>query len=519
MAERCAFVKDDQARINVDAYLRRLKILSDAVQATKAKAGMEWAQRALVEDPEHKVVYAASQLEDILGRIQGEEEPFKHRPGLHLRGFRSRIDDQPMYYRIFVPSNYRSDIGSGVPLFIMPQPVFSTDRPFLESAFVARQREAEDWARVAEKLGIAILWPGYRVRPYGNPIDFTQFEEALAAVRADYRIDPTRIYLHGYCSTGLFSAMEVLRHPKRYAAVAMVNPVLHRSKGRFDERNDFPSNLSYQAWLRETNPMENFDILGTVPIQIMHDELDPDHGPLAHTVELVNKLRAIGGHIELAHYRVPAPRPIRARLVWDQLYWLSRHRRLDASDERISSDTPNTVSEALSERFVVVRGTGGSEEMRAAAARWTDEFAAAWQRTTFVPCPVVDDVQLSAIEARSCNLILVGSEKSNAVWERLSPKLPLKITKDSIEIAGKRHHGRKLSIQAVFSNPEQTERKLVLIGSVHPAASFGTQELAIDGWFSYAIWNTSGEKPELLDAEGKPSTRKAAYSARPVSEP
>lgn len=502
MTERCATVTDDRTAINLHALLRRLEILKDAVRAASPKPGdLEWTRRALVEDPEHKAVYAATALEEILGWLQRGEEPFRHRPGLHLRGFRSRIDDQPMYYRVFVPSSYRPDAGPGVPLFIMPQPVFSANRPFLESAFVARHREAEDWARVAEKLGVAILWPGYRVRPYGNPIDFTHFEEALAAVRADYRIDPTRIYLHGYCSTGMFSAMEVVRHPKRYAAVAMVNPVLRRLKGRFDEREDFPQSRSYRAWLQETDPMEAFDPLGDIPMLIMHDEADPDHGPLSQTVELVNKLRAIGGRVQFDHHRTAAPRPIRERLVRDQLAWLCRQRRVDASDEHGLSNAPATVAGALGTRFVVVRATGGDAAGRGAAARWCDEFAAAWQRTTFVPCRIVEDTQLTDAEERGSNLVLVGSATSNKVWNRLADRLPVRMTQDAIEIGGQGYQGRGLSIQAVLAHPEYAGRKLVVIGSADSAAGFGTQELAIDGWFNYAIWSSESGAPRLLAAE------------------
>lgn len=511
MSDRCSNVSDDRVLINVHAYLRRLEVLKDAIRIANSRPDdMEWSRRAMVEDPEHKAVYAAVALEEILSKLERGEEPFRNVSGLHLRGFRSKIDDQPMYYRVFVPSSYKADTGPGVPLFIMPQPVISTNRPFLESAFVARQREAEDWARVAERLGVAILWPGYRVSPYGNPIDFAHFEEALAAVRSDYRIDPTRIYLHGYCSTGLFSSMEALRHPQRYAAIAMVNPVLRRLKGRYDERDDFPRNASYRAWLRETDPMESFDLLKNIPICLMHDELDSDHGPLSHSVELVNNLRAIGGRIQFDHYRVPADRPIRTRLVQEQLDWLCKQRRADASDRLSISAGPLSVADSLAERFVVVRPTGGG----AAAQRWCSDFEAAWQRMTFVPCRVVDDTQLKAEDEAQSNIVLIGNAEANRAWIRIIGDLPIKMAPDSIDVAGRHYQGQGLSVQCVFAHPKFPNRKIVVIGSLDSKAGFGTQELAVDGWFNYAIWETKAGKTTLMAAErahgseitGNPST-------------
>jgi|GEM_PF-1078483 len=476
---------DARTRINLSAYLRRLEVLRDAVQA----AGYS---DSLLYDADHKAVYAASALEEVLGCLARGEEPFRNRAGLHLRGFRSRIDDQPMYYRVFVPSSYRADLLGGAPLFILPQTPLGGSRPFLESVSVANQRDAEGWSRMAENLGVILLWPGYRVSPYQHSIDFAHYEEVLAVVRADYRIDPERIYIQGLCGSALFSAMEVRRHPRRYAALAMVSPVLHRRKGRSDERVAFRAFEDYRAWLQETDPIVNCESLAGTPIQILHDEVDPDHGPLADSVELVNALHAMGTEIEFER-RSPEPWTIREKLFERQLAWACQQRRTDPSDE-LSADVssePLSVAAVLSERFIVVRGTDGAPEERAAAARWCAEFCAAWKRTTFVDCRVVDDVALTDEESCVSNLVLIGSPARNCVWRRLGASLPLKLTREEIDILGKTHKGLSLGAQAAFSNPEQPVRKVLFIGSAAPDADFGTMELALDGWFSYAIWEAS----------------------------
>jgi len=390
---------------------------------------------------------------------------------------------------VFVPSRYRADSGEVAPLFILPPTPFEVGRPFLESVFVADQRGAEGWARVAEECGVILLWPGYRVNPYGNPIDFAHYEEVLAAVRADYRIDSERIYLQGFCGSALFSAMEVRRHPKRYAALVMVNPVLHRLKGRLDERAEFRAFEAYREWLRATDPLVHCESLAGLPIQIVHDGVDPEHGPLGDSVELVNALRVRGGTVEFARKRVE-PLAIRAEWVWAQLVWACNWRRGDASDElgEDASEEPLSVAAVLGERFIVVRGTGGTVEEREAASRWCEAFCAAWKRTAFVDCRVVDDVALTDEEQRVSHLVLIGSPVSNRVWRRLEAALPLKLTRGKIEILGETRTGDSLGVQAAFPNPEVPERKVLVIGSAAPDADFGTMELALDGWFLWAVW-------------------------------
>jgi len=486
-------IKEDRVRINLDAYLRRLEILRDAVRVAAAAAREPVSTgQSLVYEADHKAVYAANALEEILGRLSRREEPFQNRAGLHLRGFRSKIDDQPMYYRVFVPSSYRADVPEGMPLFIIAQTPLGVSRPFLESVFVANQRDAEGGARMAEERGVILLWPGYRVNPYQNPIDFGHYEEVLAAVRSDYRIDAKRIYLQGFCGSALFSAMEVRRHPKRYAALVMVNPVLHRLKGRLDERAEFRAFEGYRAWLRETDPLVHCESLAGTSIQILHDEIDPDHGPLADSVELVNALQALDAEVEFEHRR-PEPWSIRERLFEKQLEWACQQRRTHPSDE-LGADAraePLSVASVLSERFIVVRGTGGTSEERAAAARWCETFCAAWKRTAFTDYRVVDDIALTDEDWYASNLVLMGSPASNRVWARVAAALPLKLTRDQIDIFGETYREPSLGVQAAFPNPEVPERKVLLIGSAASDANFGTMELALDGWFSYAIWESS----------------------------
>src|SRR5207245_1749275 len=93
--------------------------------------------------------------------------------------------------------------GPPIPLVIIPATVISASRPFLESPFVADQAGAEWISRDAEKLGVGVLWAGYRVRPYGNPIDLAHLDEVTGAAARDYHFDSARFTLWGTSSAGL----------------------------------------------------------------------------------------------------------------------------------------------------------------------------------------------------------------------------------------------------------------------------------------------------------------------------
>lgn len=488
---------DDRVRLNLDTLLFRIEFLSkDARKETGHSTNI---QAASTRHRDYKVIAAARALDDAMIRLARGEEAFRHRPGLHLRAFRSRIDGQPLHYRLFVPSNYQ-DKGNGLPLAIVMSTVFERTSPYLESVYAEQQTEAETWAAAAEKLGVGLLWPGYRSCPYGNPTDFAYLEEVLGAVTADYQLDPDRLYLYGLCSAGMTSSMEVIRHTDKYAAVAFLNPVLHRLKGRYDDTGEFAEVPAYQKWLQDTDPVAPLASIGGLPIWIIHDGIDSGHGPLSHAVDFVEQARALGNHPRFD--RVRDSQEPRKAVVERQLAWLARQKKVD-----VTSPTPTAtqqrgpINRAIAERFVVVRGTIGTAQDHAASERWCEEFKDAWLRTNFVPCRVIDDDQLAPGEEAESNLVLIGNPRTNSVWRRLESRLPVAMANDEVAVNGRKWEGAGLAIQTWITHPEHPNRKIVLIGARDLSVSgVGTMELALDGWFDFAIWRVVAGAPKLLEA-------------------
>lgn len=499
LAERCAEAEvDDRTAINLQALLRRLEILDRPYKTVEGEA--DWKRQDFLEENAYKTIYAATALGEALAHINRGEEPFAHVPGLHIRGFRSRIDDQVMHYRLLVPARYNRD-ASPLPLVIVFETVAAAKRPYLESVHVANQNNAEKWAGAGERLGVGILWVGHRTQPYGNPIDYAHFDEVLAQVEQDYVLDRSRLYLYGVCSAGVMAMGEAIRHPDRYAAITFVNPVLHRVKNRYDDDGRFRRVPVYREWLLETDPVVPLATLRHPPVAIVHDGGDPDHGPLSHSVDFVEMSRAVGNRTHFQRNTVLPPS--RFTLYERQIDWLSEHRRGKAQPLTVSPiGSGGPLSRVFAERFIVVEATGGSEDERRANREISAAFQVAWRRMNHVPCRVVTDAELPDGEEEQSHLVLIGNERTNAVWQRLASRFPVTLTEEEITIAARTWSGAGLGLQTWFPHPDHPGKRIVLIGGHIPdVAVFGTMELALDGWFDFAIWQTRDGSPRLLAAE------------------
>jgi hypothetical protein len=480
-------VMADWARI----LKRRMDLKSDT-------SGRTWP--IVRREIELSVLYVAGEANMAVNQLSRGQEPFQHQAGLKVRGFRSQIDDQILTYRLYVPSSY--DPGkAALPLIVVMQTVGAAPVAYLDSLFIRKHEEAERDSRLAEKLGVAVLWPGYRARPYGNPLDFSHFEEVLAAVAKDYRLDPARLTLYGNCSAGMTAAMVTVRNSRRYAALAFDNPVLNRVKNRYDDDGAFQDWMSYRRWLLENDPVGKLAEVKGMPIWINHDGNDPDHGPLSHSVAFVELARSLGSRPKLERNRTNPPG---REVITERLFtWMAQQRRVDPEPlvfGAIQSGGP--LSRAFAQRFIVVEATGGTEIERAANRKLSSEFQASWIRTNYGRCRVVEDRELLPDEEQRSNLVLLGNSSTNLVWARFASQLPVTVEPSRIILGGQVYVGDNLAFQAWFPHPSVPGKKLVLIGASHSEhAVFGTLELSLDGWFDYSVWRNDSERSVLLAAE------------------
>lgn len=489
---------DDQTAIDFNGLVRRLKILLHPENVTNAENERE------IED---KFVYTASELEGAIRRQEKGKNAFKGVPGLHLRGFRSSIDDSLQYYRIFIPK-VRDQGGLGIPLAVMEPTATSSNRPFIESVFIARQAEAERLSAVAANYGMGILWCGYRTQPTGAPCEFTNFDEALAAVERDYHIDPHRIYLLGACSGCAIETMTAVRWPQRFAAIGMLNPTFHLSKNlTSDEINIFHTLPAFQEWLNHTNEVSTFLHLAELPTYIVDEGAEPGHGEPINTIEFMRSAKKEGFLVKVKAMPETSENELGG---WDELLrWMASKKRPNCSDQHderffASSGKSGPIATAFASRFVVVEGTEGSAADTEQITDFVTRFQREWKRSQFVSCRVVPDFMLDKKDAFSSNLILIGNTKTNSVWRRITSDLPIDVKPNLLRLHQNVWQGTSLVFQAIFMDAAHSQRRIVLIGGDKlENLKYCLTALATDGWFDYAVWGSAPDHGGQLIAAGK----------------
>ncbi|NLT50754.1 MAG: hypothetical protein GXX85_07570 [Ignavibacteria bacterium] len=254
--KRSEKIYDEKARINLEALLTRYKHLIDS--ENKKLQDQIW---------QRKIIFVIKELEDVLYKLENNEESFKNTLGKHLRGFRSTIDNQNQYYKLYIPDNYRNGKN---PLPVVVFVPFRTDptRAFLKSFHVANMNVEDEQIKAAEKYGYILLWINARGYVFGNPIEQADFFEVLDEVKKDYNIDENKIYLTGTCSGGLSSLTFGMRYPSKFAAIGVFSPITIQSgvaQSFLDVKYD-----SEVFWLAQNSPSFFTGNYSNLPIYILH---------------------------------------------------------------------------------------------------------------------------------------------------------------------------------------------------------------------------------------------------------
>lgn len=276
--KRCEKFRDSDAKINLQALLTRYEHL---INPENKKA----------DDPvwQSKLLFIIKELECVLTDLENGNQAFRNKLGIHLRGFRSKIDDQEQFYKVYVPSQYKDGEKPSSVVIIVPA-ITAPIRPFLKSIHVANLIQEEEHIRASEKYGHILLWANSRGYNYGNPIENSDVLDALAALKKDYKIDENRIYLTGYCTGGLDALTLGMRYPTLFAAIGLFSPLTDRTsiaKSHFD----IPF-FNCEFWLKQNTPLLFANNFKNLPIYILHGE--KNHAPLQHSLNFVENCKRVG---------------------------------------------------------------------------------------------------------------------------------------------------------------------------------------------------------------------------------
>ena len=109
--------------------------------------------------------------------------------------------------------------------------------------------------------------------------------------------------------------------------------------------------------------------------------------------------------------------------------------------------------------------------------------------------PVTADTDLSEEDTGNCNLLFLGTFKSNKALAQFERQLPLEFGEGEIRLAGETYKGRHLGISACFPSPANAERLLLITGGVTPEAITGATHLNLQLLPDFLIWDGD----EVLD--------------------
>ena len=259
---------------SIDAYTFRYKHLIKPQNVPKS-----FSERQLWQT---KIISVYINLDNILGKIEKKENPIKNVPGFHIGTFISNIDNQVQYYLVNVPMNY--DKSNKYPLMIFMPFIEDTHRPYLECVKMANQAVTDNFQRLADKYNVCVIRPlGREVdKPNFNSIFETDFFESLKAIKENYNIDTTRVYLTGSCSGGCKALKLATRYPGLFAAIGLVSPM-------------FKTVSSNDELLVENEPFNHIENIKNIPTYILHSSVDI-HSPVTSSDEFVEKAKSYNMH-------------------------------------------------------------------------------------------------------------------------------------------------------------------------------------------------------------------------------
>lgn len=473
---------------SVEPLVRRVKLLLDT-DYTK---------------DDRTFVYTAAALSEVLGQPFAGNAKGSVTPGLHIRSFVSTIDQQRQYYRIYVPRSAAFKIK--VPLVVVLPTTISASKPFIESTYLKAHSEAERMAAIAERLNIALLWPGYRNQPCGAPCEFAHIDEAIRAAERDVKLDESRVTLFTACSGGAIATMLSAHYPERFAGVGLLNPMFaidHKISPT--EITTFRGKVGFSSWMSENNVVPDFLRLGGFGTYIIHDGAEPGHGDIATSLRFVALAKKDNAEVKFERTGQTLSQHFGA--IESLMEWLSKQRRSAASTVPGSSyvNMPysyRSIADSFTCRVTFVVGTHGTAQDCAALAECASKIRDSWRQTFFGKCRIIDDeLYLSAnvsFEGPE-TIVLIGDPISNSVWNSLVPRSKIVVNESGISLFGQKYNGKQIRYHAAFAEEARTGiRNIVVIGATEPRyLKFPSINLPLNGWYQYAVWL---DESTLIDA-------------------
>ncbi|HJL26083.1 MAG TPA: PHB depolymerase family esterase, partial [Polyangiaceae bacterium LLY-WYZ-15_(1-7)] len=402
--------------------------------------------------------------------------PFEAPRGYTRMAHVSVLDGSAQPYELFVPPAYRG--RRAWPLVITLHGYKGNAGDYFRNTFGL----ARDW-RGGESLldhgrhGTAptegpmiVLAPQARGKSHYRHVGEVDVLEALADVRARYRVDPRRIYITGGSMGGTAAAYLPFRHPDLFAASAALAGY-HDQRVRQDTHHPGLSEVErfLVAHRSDVDWSENALHLPMLLVRGTRDR------PLAWTRVQAARLRELG-------YDVEHREPELGHNVWTETYaegaifdWFARHRR----PERPRRVVLRTARERTNEAYWV-RVDG-----RAEADAFAEVRAAIEGGRVVVETEAVAGLTLSPTPP----LVPEGPLRVSIDGQALEGPAPLSLHREgerwalgALELAGRKRAGVSGPIRDVYHEP-----LVFVVGTQDPAHTFTNRQVArhwarVPGW-------------------------------------
>ena len=163
----------------------------------------------------------------------------------------------------------------------------------------------------------------------------------------------------------------------------------------------------------------------------------------------------------------------------------------DISRNRKTEYTEGPVNDFFSSPVLVVKGTRGTAAEQIKWQQAIDTFRKSWEidflRDT-IPCKPDGEIRNSDVE--NYNLLLIGADNDNPIVHQLWQQLPLKVSRDAVEIGTKKYAGSDISFVFIYPNPLNRRKYVLVIGSNSARISSKVLgDLSFSGWGDYEIYD------------------------------
>ena len=444
---------DTASKADIEAQLRRAEILL-------AKENYNVLDRQFQE----KITFTFNSLATIARELkdikEGAVNIAKVQPGLRVRSFASGADGSTQFYRLYIPTTYKPD--TPVPLLVIQAArIRNRETPFIQGPIMANHREALMWVKYAEQYGFAVLWPGYRSIPEGYSYESVHINEAIQAVEKDYNINKHCISLYATCGAGYGAGRLIAEYSNRFAAIVYDMAIFDLALGTIR------SSPSLMEWYTTVNPSRHVIANKNLKIFVLHDNSrQPGHGALANTTAFLERAEKSRNDVVKFLSEYPMPKPARIDKIFS---WLSPCKNENPNDKRsyflAKAGYTGPIMEIFATPILVVEGTQMQgvelDNIKSVVESFNNDYAKYFRDAK---CVVKKDTDVTPDDIKNYSLILIGNPKSNSVWDKLQPQIPVKVSSASVFYENDRLTGAQ-PFQAIVRHPAANDKYILLIGA------------------------------------------------------